>query len=76
MSPSGPGSTVVYSPTLTRHPAFQKVRFGDDRIFCNTSWSVETYSAPVAKVCVAEGRNRYRQMIEEAVAEVSARKVA
>lgn len=52
------------------------MRFGDDRIFCNTSWSVETYSAPVAKVCVAEGRNRYRQMIEEAVAEVSARKVA
>jgi hypothetical protein len=66
------------------------LRFGADFVFCNKNWSVEAHSARrPANGCedygnladrrwmrIAEGRNRYRQMIDEAVAASIARRVA
>ncbi len=76
-------------PASRRPARARRVRFGADRIFCNKNWSVEANSAEFANVCedygdptdwrwmsIAEGRNRYRAMVEEAVAADIAGKVA
>ena len=52
-SPGTSGSRGTYEPYS--HPApspdARKVRFGADSVFCQKSWSVETYTAAVERVC-------------------------
>jgi hypothetical protein len=52
-SPGTSGSMGVYAPYDHDAPApgAKKVRFGADFVFCDKEWSVETFSAAVAKVC-------------------------